>query len=283
MQGYFLGRNIVFAKKVSPEHFTPDQYRKQFELLERNFNQAVIFILPDMESFNRNRLVQKQINFIINQKQIFIPGFLVDLKEYALKPDRKTYLQPAAQCLILYHLQKQPLNHYTYKQLAIILNYPYLTITRAVDTIRALELCKVKGTKEKTICFEITKSKLWEKALPSLRSPIQKKVFIDDEINPNLLYKSNINALSYYTELNDEPRLHFAIHQDLFRKLHSEGIITSYSDYDGKYSIESWKYAPATLANKEFVDPLSLYLEFKDNKDERVQLALKQIIEQQKW
>jgi len=282
-KGNLMDRNIVFAKRNTTEHFTPVQYKKQLELLERQFNNPVVFILPDIEAYKRNRLVQKRINFIIANKQVFIPGLFIDLKEYALKAQKQEYLKPVAQCLILYHLQKEPLNHFTYKQLANVLQYPYLTITRAVENIQALNLCTIEGAKEKTICFETGNAELWEKAQAFMKNPVVRKVFTDGEIDDKLFFRSNINALAFYTYLNDEKQIYLAVHQDTFRKLMKEGIIKSLSDYDGKYCIEIWKYTPAILANNQFVDPLSVYLEFKDNTDERVQLALKTIIRQQKW
>jgi hypothetical protein len=282
-EGNLIDRNIVFAKKITTGHFTPDQYKKQLELLERHFNNPVVFVLPDIEAYKRNRLIQKRISFVVANKQVFIPGLFIDIKEYALKAQKKEYLKPVAQCLILYHLQKEPLNRFTYKQLANVLQYPYLTITRAVENIQALNLCTIEGTKEKAICFETGNAELWEKALAFMKSPVVKKVFTNDEIGEELTFRSNINALAFYTDLNDEKQIYLAVHQDTFRKLNKERKIKTLSDYDGKYCIEIWKYTPAILANNQFVDPLSVYLEFKDNTDERVQLALKTIIRQLKW
>ncbi|MGV8137129.1 MAG: hypothetical protein AB2L20_18095 [Mangrovibacterium sp.] len=282
-EGNVTDRNIVFAEKINAGHFTPDQYKKQLELLERHFNNPVVFVLPFIDAYKRNRLIQKQVNFVIANKQVFIPELLIDIKEYLLKAQKREYLKPVAQCLILYHLQKEPLNHFTYRQLANALQYPYLTITRAVENIQALNLCTIEGTREKTICFETDNAGLWEKALAFMKSPVVKKVFTDDEIGEGLIFRSNINALAFYTELNDEKQIYLAVHQDTFRKLNKEGIIKTLSDYDGKYCIEIWKYTPAILANNQLVDPLSVYLEFKDNTDERVQLALKTILRQQKW
>ena len=282
-EGHLIDQNIVFAQKISTDHFTPDQYKKQLELLERYFNHPVVFILPEMEAYKRNRLIQKRINFVVANKLVFIPRLLIDIKEYTLKAPQKEYLKPVAQCLILYHLQKEPLNGFTYRQLANVLQYPYLTITRAVENIQALNLCTLEGTKEKVICFENDHAGLWEKAQAFMKNPVVKKVFTDSEIEEKLFFRSNINALSFYTDLNDEKQIYMAIHQDTFRKLNKEGKIKNLSDYDGKYCIEIWKYTPAILANNQFVDPLSVYLEFKDHTDERVQLALKAIIRQQKW
>ena len=282
-EGNLMDRNIVFAKKITAGHFTPDQYKKQLELLERHFNNPVVFILPDIEAYKRNRLIQKRINFIIADKQIFIPGLFIDIKEYILKVQKQEYLKPVAQCLILYHLQKEPLNHFTYKQLADVLQYPYLTITRAVQNIQALNLCTIEGAKEKTISFETGNAELWEKAQAFMKNPVVRKVFTDSEIDDKLFFRSNINALAFYTDLNDENQIYLAVHQDTFRKLMKEEKVKNLGDYDGRYCIEIWKYTPAILANKQFVDPLSVYLEFKDNTDERVQLALKTIIRKQKW
>lgn len=278
-----IDRTVVFAKKVTKEQFTPDQYKKQLELLERHFNNPVVFILPDIEAYKRNRLVQKRINFVIANKQLFIPGLFIDIKEYALKAKKDEYLKPVAQCLILYHLQKKPLNGYTYKQLANELQYPYLTITRAVENIQALNLCTVEGAREKSICFELGSMELWEKALVYMKNPVVKNVFTDSEIDGMLTYRSNINALAFYTDLNDENQRYLAVHQDDFRKLKKEGRIKILGDDEGKYCIEIWRYTPAILANDRFVDLLSVYLEFKDSPDERVQLALKTIIKQHKW
>ena len=80
-----LGIDVVLAKKISSDHFTPDQYKKQFDLLFKIFNRTIILVLPDIEAYKRNRLIRNKINFIIANKQVFIPELLLDIKEYKLK------------------------------------------------------------------------------------------------------------------------------------------------------------------------------------------------------
>ena len=63
----------------------------------------------------------------------------------------------------------------------------------------------------------------------------------------------------------------------------NNGLINA-NNREGKYAIEVWKYNPKTLVEDVFnensvVDPLSLYLSLKDNQDERIEMALEQIIE----
>ena len=281
--GNLFNKKIFFAKKNTQEHFTPDQYKKHLELLEKKLANPVILILPDIKAYNRNRLIQKHINFIIENKQIFIPFLMIDLKEYLTKPEQKNILQPAAQCMILYHLQKQILNYLNYKQIAELLQYSYLTISRAVENLNTLGVCRVEGTKVKTIVFTLDKKELWGKALPFMKTPVKKKVYINDILPDELIFKTNINALAYYTDLNDDDYLYYAINHTNFKNLHKEGKIKMYSEYDGNYIIETWKYAPGILANNKYADPLSLYLTFKDTQDERIEMALEQIIKDYIW
>jgi len=60
------------------------------------------------------------------------------------------------------------------------------------------------------------------------------------------------------------------------------------NDYEGKYCLEVWKYNPEILVKRlhndmKVVDPLSLYLSFKENTDERIEMALEQIIKKYIW
>ena len=281
--GKLFNNKIIFANKNTQEHFTPTQYKKHLELLEKKLANPIVLILPGMKAYNRNRLIQKHINFIIANKQIFIPFLMIDLKEYLTKPKQKSILQPAAQCMILCHLQKQTLNFLNYKQIAELLQYTYLTISRGVENLNTLGICRVEGTKSKTIVFDLDKKELWEKALPFMKTPVKKKVYINDILPDELTFQTNINALAYYTDLNDDNYLYYAIDHTDFKNLHKEGKIKMYSEYDGNYIVETWKYAPGILTDNKYIDPLSLYLTFKDTEDERIEMALEQIIKDYIW
>jgi hypothetical protein len=282
--GKLFDKPLVFIEKIGDEILTPEQYKKHIETIEKVFMQTAIIILPNIETYNRNRLIQKRVSFIIPGKQCFIPNMFIDLKDY-LRPEQqpKGHIQPAAQVLLLYHLQINSLHQSNYKKLAGVLNYPYLTITRAVENLLYFELCKVTDTKEKELLLEFDKKELWKKALPLLTSPVKKAVFVNDLIPSEYLFKSNISALSHYTEISDNSKDSFAIHHDDFKELHKNGIIKMFSEYDGTNYIELWKYNPEILSKDRFVDPLSLYLFFKDSKDQRIEIELEKLINKILW
>jgi hypothetical protein len=282
-KGKIFDRDAFLLEKLNHEQLTPLQYEKQQELLEKKLLGPVIFVIPEIKAYDRKRLVQKKVNFIIQDKQMFIPQLLIDLKEYHVKPVKIKYLQPSAQVVLLYHFQRENLNELTYKQIAGLLGYPYLKISRALENLTNCNLCKTEGKKEKTILFHLEKQELWNKALEVMRSPFIKQVYINTALPATMVYKSNMNALAFYTDLNDDGLKHYAVSQNDFTKLKKNGKITETSNYDGDYIIEIWRYEPGVLTDNEYVDPLSLYLAHKDDKNERIGLALEQIIKKYLW
>ncbi len=282
-KGELFDKELLFIEKTTPEHFTPLQYQKQMRLIESKLKRPVVFILPEIKPYDRNRLIRKKVNFIIENKQMFIPQLLIDLKEYLTQSIRSTFLQPASQALILYHLQRQDLNGFNYREIADILNYPYLTISRAVVNLLGFGLCKTRGKKEKTVVFETDRKELWEKALPLMKTPVKKKIFINEDITGEPVFKTNMNALAFYTSLNDDGRIYYAIRHSDFLKLKKANKIKTTSDYDGDYVIELWRYDPGILTETEYVDRLSLYIAFKDSKDERIEMELENLLNEMEW
>jgi DNA-binding MarR family transcriptional regulator len=278
-----LNTNVLLAQKKTKEPLSIIRYKIQFRTLTRVFKCPVILVLPDMEAYKRNRLIQQRINFVIDGKQIFLPELLLDIREYNLKVDKNDILTPAAQCILLYHLQKESLNNCTYQQIAEKVKYPYLSVTRATDILQKLGLCTVNTSKIKIIIFEDDKKALWQKALAYFRTPVLRTVYYERISNEDVCFISDINALAYYTNINPEKEVQLAVSLDELKNIVLSEEREYPRDYDCKYSVQIWRYNPAILAENGVVDPLSLYLSLNWNKNERVEMALEQLIELQKW
>ena len=282
--GFLFDFKICLVEPTGDELPTPAQFNRHQEVIGKVTECPVIFAFEQIESYNRNRLIQQKVNFIIADKQIYIPSLLIQLKDF-LKPKHKAklHLQPAAQCLLLFHLQKQNLNGHGFRAIAEMLPYSYLTISRAVDNLAGAGLCQIEGTKEKTVLFGNDKGELWRKALPLLTSPVKKGIYINDRLPEKIVVQTNINALAHYTNINDENKRYLAIWIDNFRRLHKTGEIRMFSEYDGEFFVEQWKYDPMILADNGFIDKLSLYLIFKDDYDERVNHEINELIKNFPW
>lgn len=57
----------------------------------------------------------------------------------------------------------------------------------------------------------------------------------------------------------------------------------SLADEEGSWTIEVWSYDPAPLSVDGVVDPLSLSLSLRDDPDERVQGALRRMVDGLPW
>lgn len=272
-----LDTPVTFAFCKNSSDVTPAQLQKQMQVVERRLNTTVIVLLDNVASYNLQRLVAQRVNFIIPQKQMFIPSLLLNLKKARnTGDDIKTFMTPIAQCIVLYHLQISSLSGMDLKELMNIFGISYSTANRAVRWLESQTVISSTGAKEKKICIDMDKKALWTKALPFFTNPVE-KVLRTDAIIPRLM-KSGVNALSAYSMINEENREHYAISKDTLKTLDIK-VDKNY----GENVIEIWRYNPGILSKSGIVDRLSLYLSLKDSKDERIQIELDNMINEIKW
>ncbi len=275
-----FNKEIVFIEKKSKEPFTALQYKKHINLIITKLNRPVVLVLHTIESYNRARLIMQNINFIIPGKQIFMPFLLIEINENVTRNEiLKNTLLPATQAVLLYHLQREPLQGCGIRAIAQKLNYTEMTISRVVKEMLDKKICSVLGKKDIVIGFELNKRELWNSILPYLRSPVIKTMYIDIIPQDLRCYNSNISALSYYTNIADDNIRQLAVAKFYYNKEIRNNNIHRTNLYEGNIYLEVWNYDPGRINdNKDFVDPLSLYLIFKDDEDERIQIELEKLI-----
>jgi DNA-binding MarR family transcriptional regulator len=269
---------------------TIQQIEKHFQLIQETFGIFTILVTQNIPAFSRKRLIEKSINFIVPGKQMYLPALMVDLRETYSKPQsNKQTLLPSAQCIILYHIlhRNEKIEEKPLKQIAEILNYTPMAISKAVGNLRQHNLCQLDGTREKFIRFTGNIPELWQNALPLLVSPVLNRVFADNFPQTDFWKKANETALPEYSDMSGSKQEYLAIDRGNFIRFRENDQVQNLNDYEGKYCIEVWKYSPVALTKdvtkQNNVDPLSLYLSLKDHKDERIEMALAKIIENYIW
>ena len=281
----FFNREVLLVY-VNGE-FTTERLRKQLEIIEESMNKPCIAVFDTLESFTRARLIEKKIQFIVPGKQMFLPKFLIDLKEYGTKAKViAPNMQPSVQLLLLYHLQIQSLEGISFKEIAEKLLYNGMTITRAAYYLHNVGLCQIEGTKEKHLHFKSDKRKLWIESKPLMSTPVKESNyyngFLDNKLYTSACY-ANITALSHYTDVNPDAAEYFAVRNGYVELQLLSPNFKKSNHLEGNICIEEWKYDPALLKKDDNVDPLSLYLCFRESKNERIEMALEQLIEKVKW
>lgn len=275
--GTLLEVPVVYAVEKTKEGHTPAQIEKFLNIIRKATGNAAIYVTSDLVSYNARRLIEHRVNFIVPNKQMFVPSLLLDIKKPVERgADITEDIAPFTQFLLLYHLEKQNIDGLSAKDISKEFNVSYATANRAVRWINDKSLANVDNGKEHKIEFVLNGKELWLKALPYLVSPIFKTVIVDK--SPNRTVISGINALSEYTMINPETNGHYAISRDTYRSI-DKNVIDVYGDI----TLEIWKYEPNLLSESNTVDKLSLYLSLKDNDDERIQIELEHLIESIKW
>lgn len=288
---------IILAELKNEEDLSIQQTEKQVHQIKSHLNQKVVVVLENVQAYNRKRLIEKGINFIVPGKQLYMPDLLIDLEESFVHPKAKQKnetLLPSAQFLLIYHIihrnQQWKLEEYPFKEIAKKLGYTPMAITNATDNLKHHELIEVEGEKEKFIRFSYKRHELWNLAMKRnlLVNPVLKTVFVDEKPKNLFLLRCNASALPEYTDLNPSRQEYFAIEKTVFYGLQKSNALVNPNEYEGSYALEVWKYNPLTLVDElpndmAVVDPLSLYLSVKESRDERIEMALDQILEKFIW
>lgn len=292
-----LNRELLLVEFRNNEELSIQQTEKHLQLIKTVFEKKIVLVIENLPTYNRKRLIEKGINFIVAGKQLFLPELLIDLKESYTNPRAKQKQQkllPSAQFLLIYHIihrnEEGKLEGHSFKEIAQQLKYTPMAITNAVDNLKYHDIIDVQGEKEKYIRFRLERGELWRTAEQQnlLVNPVLKTVFVDEMPKGVSMLQTNASAMPEYSNLNPSNQQYYAIEKTVFYGLEKSNVLINPNDYGGHYALEVWKYDPLTLVadlsnDMSVVDPLSLYLSLKDSQDERIEMALEQIIEKYIW
>ena len=292
-----LNRELLLLEPRNYEELRIQQTEKHLQFLKTVFEKKIILVIENLPSYNRKRLIEKGINFIVPGKQLFLPELLIDLKESFTNPrakQKREKLLPSAQFLLIYHIihrnKDWKLEEHSFKEIAQQLDYTPMAITNAIDNLKYYDIVDVHGEKEKYIKFRLERGELWRTVEEQnlLVNPVLKTVFVDEMPKDVFMLQTNASALPEYTDLNPSKQQYYAIEKNAFYELEKQNVLINPNEYEGHCALEVWKYDPLTLVDElpndlPVVDPLSLYLSLKDSQDERIEMALEQIIEKYTW
>lgn len=279
---------LIVAKTNVDE--APATIKKHLGTVQQKSPYLCIFIQEGISSYNRKRLIEQHIPFVIPGNQIYLPDLGIDLREHFQKLRARPIksFSPGAQAVIIYALVYGIQEQFTPKELAQKLRYSPMTMTRVFDELQATNIGQVihRG-KQRCWIYGESKRQLWQQALPLLRTPVKFKAFLSNSLLslPPILteLQAGFSALSCCSMLQ-RPKLDvFAIGQDKWTTLKALGLEEEYIPELAVCEIEVWKYDPMLLTKENRVDPFSMYLSLIADADERTELALEEMMEQIPW
>ncbi|MCD8312582.1 MAG: hypothetical protein LUC24_00295 [Bacteroidales bacterium] len=264
---------------------------RNVRLAEKSLGLECVLVTDMMDNTLRRQFISHRISFVVPLRQIYIPQLGTYFTENKLNAYKEVdSLTPAAQFLLLYHLEKRPFDDTNLSSIAGELGYTPKTVTVVAGELKRAGLCEIAASSSKTkkLIFTCSGRELWDKAWPMLSSPIQQVGYVpEDAIGRSVrLPSSGENAIARFShrlEMGKKPGLVFARKCCAVRKrtpqgfkLHEAATITN---FPGAVRIEFWRYDPNKLAYRGYVDPLSLALCYKGDPSRSVHTQLMRIID----
>ncbi|MBN2108660.1 MAG: hypothetical protein JW832_14635 [Deltaproteobacteria bacterium] len=264
---------------------TPANVRKHMTLVQEKWGGEAIYICKVVATYNRKRLIEQKVPFVVPGNQMYLPMLGIDLREYFKKMRTKGInLSPATQVVILHEMLRGKENAHTPSGFANLLGYTVMTMTRAFNELELAGLVEVGTGKERILRFTENGKKLWDTAQEFLRSPVKKKVWIKKPLHDWRGIQAGLTALSYYSMLSAPQMPVYAISLEDWKVLKQhDDVIELPAAEPGAYEVEIWRYTPRLFEKNNVVDRLSLYLSLRKNTDERVEAALETMLEDMAW
>jgi DNA-binding MarR family transcriptional regulator len=282
-----LDTPVVIMEQTSPGEQTPATIKKHCEQVNKTWQGAVIYLSDSITPYNRKRLIEHKVPFVIPDNQMYLPDLGIDLREHFRQlRSSKISFSPSTQVLVLYALINKTSGPFTPAGMAAILNYTPMTLGRAFDELEAAGICEVKSMgRERFLTLPDNRKELWDLALPYMKSPVRTSYYISpdsDLLQLHNIFRAGLPALSVYSMLADPGYPVMAIGPDTWNSIKA-GLRLLPIREEGAAELQVWRYSPETLSPGETVDIFSLYLSLMDEKDERNQKALSEMMEGFNW
>ena len=273
--------SLVFTENRENRN-TPAVISKHCKILTEYWTGGIIYSKNTLSSTDRTRLIQAKVPFIIPDKQLYLPFLGMDLKEIFPPEKRKTEtLSPSAQVLILGKLYNKDWIKESPSRMSDKIGISNMSVGRAFSELELHSIASVKTTgKKKEIEFNLSGMELWNSTLPLLRSPVTSLETIPFQADTNLIIAGE-TALSRYSMITEPNIPTFAVLNRAKNLLFQTTGPKENSSRD--MVIQKWTYDPRILSRKGVADPLSVYLEFKDSDDERIEEALEDLLKDIEW
>jgi hypothetical protein len=270
---------------LSSDELNTKGLQKHLELFEKALQLPLLLNISKGNGSLQKFLMEKNIPFVMGEDAVYMPRFLIWIKDLSGKPKfhpaNGKKLSKLAQMVIIRMLMSQK-KDIDINAIVEIFNVSMMSASRVLNELFALKLLNVEKSGREKI-YHLAQPIPADKLLALMDSPKRGVVFVKKSVLSKMegLMSASFHALSHYSDLasmNDE----YAMKKSRF----DTGIETYSEAYDDDYvKVELWKYDPSVLdeTHRGIVDPISLYLSMKDDRaamdDIRVENAIESLHE----
>ena len=275
---------------------TAQKLKKVITTVAEKFSGPVIYGVNDTAAYNRKRLIDQRIAFVVPGKQLYLPFAALDLRE-SFAPSRQTTkatLGACAQQLVLLKCAGRWQANLSAQARADQLGVSKMTVSRAYKELIDLGLAHIEGqTRLGTLEFEAAGNELWQMALGYLTNPVKKQVSISasdcDKHQDLFRFEAGEWALGQQGMLGNPKQRYVAVAWADWAGIKELTGIRELEHKDiESVQIQLWRYEPDFMQSDNLkltyndlptiVDPLSLYLSLREETDERIHIAQEELL-----
>ena len=251
--------------------------KKQIQKIRVIDDVPVVLYSKTISFYRRKSLLENHIPFMTD-KQVFLPfigTLLVDEKETEKIKDKFVY---STQLLFLAYMYNHEKKAYV-SDLSKYLPFSAMTLSRAVKQLEMTDLFLVyKVGVNKVIESKYSYKELFERIQHYLLTPVRHVGYMDHSLVTDHMVLSGESALSEMSMLNPSRIRTYAIYEKDFN---ISQLIDELIDPDVQVKVEIWAYDPQLFTHTNIADTLSIVLSLKENKDERIEEVLEDILEKE--
>ena len=284
-----LGQSVVLVITKTPTKQSLSEIRIALNKIKALSGQPLVYVTDALASYDRRRLIEQKVPFIVPGNQLYLPDLGLDLREYFRQSpaEPKAALSPSAQAMLITMLLRQPWQlEWDTSEVAATLGYTSMTLSRALKELIAAELVDTYSVgRARGLKMVLPPAQIWARAKPVLRTPIKRTVWVaaDPIIVRQPTRIAGVSALAHHSMLAEPKWEVHAISTAYWKAAIDSGIRELREPEAGAQNWQIWRYNPTLMKDAITVDPLSLALSLEDNPDDRIQLALDTLKDQLPW
>lgn len=282
-----LNRSCLLMVENSEEDLTPAIVLKQWKAVGGYWPEDAIYLTEICSAYNRKRLIEYKVPFIVPGNQMYLPMIGMDLREnfktYHVR--KRDQLRPSTQLLLMMVIHHAEFNGKSPSEFAHLLGYSAMCMTRSARELECMELARIhKSGRKQQIIFNALGEDLWLMARKRMINPVRKRIWVKSIPDrwPGIL--SGESALARYSMLGEPKYPVYAIASSGWNSICKNLAVEELTHSEpGCIQIELWRYSPERLADQGCVDRCSLWLSFQDSGDERIDMAVEDMMEIEQW
>lgn len=275
--------NIKWLIAIPKEKINLAQLRKNHRQIEKLLDMRCALYIKNTSTYSKNAMIADGIPFIVEDKEIYLPflGILLNsARERTIKPvQRISFL---TQKMILTSIYEK-WNGITVTKAAEQLDITKMSASRCFDEIDFFDM-PILGTKGKSRVINVPEDikELWSSIEVYMRNPVLNIFYIND--NLKLPVFGGMSALAEYSMISDNKYPTYVVAKKDIKDLALKDRLVDINKDEPGCIIQEVGYV-VSFGKGDAIDPLSLLLSLSDNEkaDERIEISIREMLEEYVW